>query len=191
MTGSDDRKRGEQQAAGRSPAALEDTAQSPDDRVSRGVGLLFGDLLAEFRHRLERLEAEGEDRLGALERGMISQAALLDELEDKARGALEREDAEYKRRRIAEAELREATGRHRAEVEAGFEETRLRLRRFEEKQTEQLEALQCDLRETHPAEKDPAPEEIQRQLDRLADTKLERSELAALLSGVARDMSRD
>jgi len=178
-------------AANRPEAGAGSGSPQPQDRLSQGLELLFGERFAEFRRHIERLEVEGEHRLAGLERQSLAQGMLLDELSDKARGALEREQAEYKRRKAVESQLRERGARHRAVMESVLEESRQRSERFEKQITEQLEAFRGALRSLEDQQQKLGLPEIHRQISRLAAAKLERSELAEQLSALARRVAGD
>ncbi len=93
-----------------------------DDRIAQGFELLFGSHLKESRGQIEKLEAETTDRLDSLEKASIRHAEALEDLADKSRAALVREDDEYRRRKAVEADLREKIGQVRAAISQSAEE---------------------------------------------------------------------
>jgi hypothetical protein len=92
------------------------TSEAGDDRIAQGFELLFGSHLKESRGQLEKLEAETTDRLDSLEKASIRHAEALEDLADKSRASLVREDDEYRRRKAVEADLREKIGQVRAAI---------------------------------------------------------------------------
>ena len=93
-----------------------------DDRIAQGFELLFGSHLKESRGQIEKLEAETTDRLDSLEKASIRHAEALEDLADKSRAALVREDDEYRRRKAVEADLREKIGQVRAAISQSADE---------------------------------------------------------------------
>jgi hypothetical protein len=172
-------------------AADSTTPAEARDRVTQGLDLLLGERFTEFRGEIARLEAEVDDRLSGLERHSIAQSTVHDELADKGQAALQREYAEYKRRKNVEAELRERLARLRSSIEESAKESRERSDILVRKVDEQLMAFHGVLRAFEEKQQDNDLDDIRQQLDGLAIGKVDRTELADLLAASARRLSGD
>lgn len=112
-----------------------------DDRIAQGFELLFGSHLKQSRGHIEKLEAETTDRLDSLEKASIRHAEGLEDLADKSRAALVREDDEYRRRKAVEADLREKIGQVRAAVSQSADEISAQLNQLHRTLRDEIEAL--------------------------------------------------
>ena len=81
--------------------------------LSQAFDLLFGAALREQTEGFHKLEAEMGERLDSLERACLRHAETIEELNDKASAGLEREQAEYRRRKAIETDLRQKLGQVR------------------------------------------------------------------------------
>jgi hypothetical protein len=161
------------------------------DRVTQGLDLLFGEQFADVRGHIARLDAEVADRLSGLESHSIAQSAVHDELADKGQAALQREYAEYKRRKNVEAELRERVARLRSSVEESVEKSQERYDILVRKIDEQLKTVHCVLRAFEEKQQETDLDDIRQQLDVLAIGKIDRTELADLFAASAGRLSGD
>jgi len=101
-------------------------------QLSQAFDLLFGAALREQTQGFHKLEAEVGDRLDSLERACLRHAETIEELNDKASAALEREQAEYRRRKAIETDMRQKLGQLRASADKVVEETAQGMARFRE-----------------------------------------------------------
>ncbi len=112
-----------------------------DDRIAQGFELLFGSHLKQSRGHIEKLEAETIDRLDSLEKASIRHAEGLEDLADKSRAALVREDDEYRRRKAVEADLREKIGQVRAAISQSADAISEQLNQLHRTLRDEIEAL--------------------------------------------------
>ena len=156
-----------------------------EDRLAQGFELLFGAHIKQQRQELERRQADMLERLGALEARLAEHAGHLEELLDKSRAGVEREQAEYRRRSRVEDELRQTMGELRASVTIQLGEVLEKTKHIEAGVLEELEAA----RNAHSAEHGARYEELFRHLEEtlqeLKSSKLERRELAGLFATLA------
>lgn len=159
--------------------------QNGTGRLAEGFELLFGEHL---REHLERAEAGIMDRLARLETEAARQADVVEELIDKARATLQREEDEYRRRRAVEAEIHQALTDARAGSTESTAELRARAERIEQRLEEDLEAVR-ELQRGFHLESRERLDDVREQLSRLESAKVERTQLAVLLSNAAREFS--
>jgi hypothetical protein len=117
------------------------TSEAGDDRIAQGFELLFGSHLKESRGQLEKLEAETTDRLDSLEKASIRHAEALEDLADKSRASLVREDDEYRRRKAVEADLREKIGQVRAAISQTADEIGDKINQLSRTLRDEIETL--------------------------------------------------
>lgn len=115
--------------------------EAGDDRIAQGFELLFGSHLKESRGQLEKLEAETTDRLDSLEKASIRHAEALEDLADKSRASLVREDDEYRRRKAVEADLREKIGQVRAAISQTADEITEKINQLSRTFRDEIETL--------------------------------------------------
>ncbi|MEN8183328.1 MAG: hypothetical protein ABFS46_12420 [Myxococcota bacterium] len=159
---------------------------SSEDRLAQGFELLFGAHIQEQRAQLEQAHTGMTGRLAALEAHAEAQVASIEELTDKARASLERDQSEYLRRKGVEQELRQSITELRAFLTTAIAELHEKTARTESNILEQLESA----RNTQSATSTEHDEALFRHLEEtLADlkaTKMDRGELATVLLTLAK-----
>jgi chromosome segregation ATPase len=117
---------------GNEPVAAHAAASSPgEDRLAQGFELLFGAHIKEQRQELEREHSALTDQIGVLEGAAAKHADSIEELQDKARATLEREQGEYRRRKAIDDELRQMISELRTLVTTTVAELHDRTARLE------------------------------------------------------------
>jgi cell division septum initiation protein DivIVA len=158
---------------------------SSDERLSKVIDLLFGSQLAQQRAEMQRLEHEAAERVRVLREELNQQAQSLERLiDDKANAAMQREEAAYRRRRAAEEQLEtkirdleEAVARATERLNGRTSETEATLRELVRSQYESLsESLETSHTDTL--------RRLNQGLNELANSKVDRKALAALLAPV-------
>ena len=117
------------------PPEAEQTAVKAGEgaqHLSQAFDLLFGAALREQTQGFHKLEAEVGDRLDGVERACLRHAETIEELNDKSSAALEREQAEYRRRKAIETDLRQKLGQMRVALDKAIEETTQGIARIRE-----------------------------------------------------------
>lgn len=166
--------------------AAQAPAGSPgEDRLAQGFELLFGAHIKQQREDLERDQSALTGRLGALEATVEKQSDGIDELQDKARATLEREQGEYRRRKAIDDELRQMISELRTLVTTTVAELHDRTARLEGSVLEELKAA----RDAQSTEQTTHHEELfshlEETLAELKASKLDRSELAGFFTALA------
>ena len=173
------------------PMAAQAPASSPsEDRLAQGFELLFGAHIKQQRQDLEREHSTLVDRLEALEGPMAKHNDSIEELQDKARATLEREQGEYRRRKGIDDELRQMISELRALVTTTVAELHDRTARLEGSVLEELKSA----RDAQSTEQTTQHEELfshlEETLAELKTSKLDRSELAGLFSALAQQFDK-
>jgi chromosome segregation ATPase len=166
-------------------AAQAPTSHAGEDRLAKGFELLFGAHIQEQRADLEREHSALTERLGALERTAAQHTDAVEELQDKARATLEREQGEYRRRKGIDDELRQMIVELRTLVTTTVAELHDRTARLEGSVLEELKAA----RDAESTEQTTRHEELfghlEETLAELKSQKLDRSELAGFFTALA------
>jgi hypothetical protein len=174
------RKVAEEPAAAKAPAS-----KAGEDRLAQGFELLFGAHIKQQHADFEREHSALTERLGALEQTAVQHTDAVEELQDKARATLEREQGEYRRRKSIDEELRQMIGELRTLVTTTVAELHDRTARLEGSVLEELKAA----RDVESTEQTTRYEELfghlEETLAELKTQKLDRSELAGFFSGLA------
>jgi chromosome segregation ATPase len=170
-------------------------AQAPaspgEDRLAQGFELLFGEHIKQQREDLERDHSTLMDRLGALEGGIAKHSDSIEELQDKARATLEREQGEYRRRKTIDDELRQMISELRTLVTTTVAELHDRTARLEGSVLEELKLA----RDAESTEQTTRHEELFSHLEEtlveLKTSKLDRSELAGFFATLAQQFDKN
>ena len=174
------------------PLAAHGPASSPsEDRLAQGFELLFGAHIKEQRQDLEREQSALTDRLGVLEGAAAKHSDSIEELQDKCRATLEREQGEYRRRKAIDDELRQMISELRTLVTTTVAELHDRTARLEGSMLEELKSA----RDAQSTEQTTQHEELFRHLEEtlaeLKTSKLDRSELAGFFTTLAQQFDKD
>jgi uncharacterized coiled-coil protein SlyX len=157
-------------------------------RLAQGFEILFGGALREQRAAAERFEAEIRQRLDALEHRSAGQGEALEQLGDKVRATLEREADEARRRKGAEEELRKRVGELREFVAGAIAELHEKANAIETRLREQIQAQHVAERESETEHQQRLLERLERALAEVQAHKVDRQEVAAVLSTLARKL---
>ena len=180
------RRVAEEPAAAQAPAGSEGV-----DRFAQGFELLFGAHIKQQRADLEREHSALTQRLAALEQQTASHQQAVEELNDKARATLEREQSEYRRRKNIDDELRQMISELRTLVTTTVAELHDRTARLEGSVLEELKAA----READSTEQTVRHEELFGRLEttlaELREQKLDRHELAGFFAGLAKQFETE
>ena len=173
------------------PLAAQARVGNPgEDRFSQGFELLFGAHIKQQRQDLERDQAALMDRLGALEGPMAKYTDSIEDLQDKARATLEREQDEYRRRKALDDELRQMISELRTLVTTTVAELHDRTARLEDSVLEELKSA----RDAQSTEQTTQHEELfshlEETLAELKTSKLDRSELAGFFATLAQQFDK-
>jgi hypothetical protein len=163
---------------------------STGDQLAQGFDLLFGKHLREQSSRIDRLDAETSDMLACLEKQALRQADSLDQLIDKSRAALEREQGEYRRRRKVEADMAEKLGQLRAAMENAIGELRTKADQTQRMVEEAVGALQHPQGAADLESQQELLDEHSAGISRLLLDKVDRKELAGLLTEVVLELDK-
>jgi hypothetical protein len=174
------RKVGEESVVAQAPAS------SPgEDRLAQGFELLFGAHIKQQRQDLERDHSTLMGRLGVFEGSIAKHTESIEELQDKARATLEREQGEYRRRKAIDDELRQMISELRTLVTTTVAELHDRTARLEGSVLEELKLA----RDAQSTEQTTRHEELfshlEETLTELKTSKLDRSELAGFFTTLA------
>ncbi len=183
---SERRSRAFEQAGATPPPRGEDL--TGEDRLAKGFELLFGANLEQHRLELERVEAELAGRLERVQSESAGHSTALGALADKASASLEREHDEHRRRKAVEAELRQTLVELREAVRSSLSELHAKTSQLERSLVEHLHAQHESERAGEEKRQQEALLAFEARLAELEASRLDRGELAALLSRTARDL---